>query len=174
MIRNNKLFIAAGAAALSAFLYSATSNAGTVDGTATALVIQPLGIAQTAGMDFGEVAADPLAATTVDLDISGNATSSDGASTSGTAAAGAFTVTGLTDATYVITLPGDTDVTLDSTTTADSMSVTGFISSIGATGSTGTLTGGSDAITVGATLNLDADQAAGTYNGIYTILVEYQ
>jgi hypothetical protein len=172
MIRNNKLLIAAGAAALSASLYSATSNAGTVTGTATAEVIQPLGIAQAAGMDFGDVAADPTVSTSVDLDINGNATSSDGASTSGVAAAGAFTVTGLTDATYVITLPLDGDVTL--TSGANSMAVTGFTSSLGATGSTGTLTGGSDDITVGATLNLGANQPVGTYNGTYVITVEYQ
>ena len=167
MIRNNKLLIAAGAAAFTASLYSATSIAGTITTTATAEVLQPLGISQTTQLDFGDIAADPTNATTVVLTELGAISSPDGASISGTATAGAFNVTGADGANYSVTLPANGDVTLSGG--GSSMNVINFTS-----GSTGTLTGGSDSLTIGATLELIANQPAGTYTGDYTIIVEYQ
>jgi hypothetical protein len=172
MIRNNKLLIAAGAAALSASIYSATSFAGTVTADATANVLEPLGI--TVGtniMDFGDVAADPVVATTVVLDPAGTTSSNDGASVSGAPTAGDFDVTGEANAFYDITLPANDTVILTGTGGPD-MFVQDFTADLGTTGQLdGT---GAGSFTVGATLELGINQGAGTYDGTYDVTVNYQ
>ena len=171
MIRNNKLFVAAGAAALSVSLYSASTTAATVNANASANVLEPLGITVGATtMDFGDVAADPLVGTTVVLTTGGTASSTDGASVSGTSSAGAFNVTGAASAAYDISLPDDVTVVL--TGAGTDMPVTGFTSSLGASGTLDSL--GQQSFTVGATLNINANQAADNYTGTYDVTVNYQ
>jgi hypothetical protein len=80
-----------------------------------------------------------------------------------------FTVGGEPNATYAITLPGDSDVTI--TGAGDPMAITAFTSS---PSSTGTLSGGgSQTLYVGATLNVGAAQVAGVYTGTFDVTVTY-
>ena len=165
----NKRLISGLAAAVLAALYSQTALAADVTGTATANVLAPLAISQTTQMNFGDVAGDATSATTVVLTTAGATSSVDGAyALNGSGAAGAFNVTGSGTLAYDITLPVGA-VTL--TSGGDTVTVDNFIDSKGGSSS---LTGGADSFTVGATLNLGAAQAAGTYNGNYTVTVEYQ
>lgn len=165
----NKRLIPGLAAAVLAGIYSQAAIAADVTGTATANVLAPLAISQATQMNFGDVAGDTTSATTVLLTTAGATSSVDGAYTGGAPAAGAFNVTGGNNLAYNITLPAAA-VTL--TSGANTMTVDTFTDS--ASGSS-TLNGsGTDSFTVGATLNLGAAQAAGVYNGSYTVTVEYQ
>ena len=170
MIRNNKYLMIAGAAALGASMYTANTIAATVTADASANVLEPLGITQAAAMDFGDVAADPTVATTVVLTTGGATSSPDGASVSGTPAAGSFDVTGATNAAYDITLPLDNTVVL--TGLGANMPVDSFTSSLGASGNLGAT--GTQNFTVGATLTVPANQTADNYTGTYDVTVNYQ
>ena len=81
-------------------------------------------------------------------------------------AAAAFDVTGEGASTYSITLPSS--ATLSSG--ANTMTVDTFNHDAGATP---TLSGGSDTFNVGATLNVGATQASGTYSGTFSVTVNY-
>ena len=158
-----------GLAAILAGAYTQIAIAADVTGTATANVLAPLAISQTTGMDFGDVAGDTTSATTVVLTTAGATSSGDGAYTGGTPAAGTFAVTGGNSLAYSITLPGAA-VTL--TSGANTMTVDTFNHDAG--GSPALDGTGNGSFNVGATLNLGAAQAAGVYNGTYTVTVEYQ
>jgi uncharacterized protein DUF4402 len=81
--------------------------------------------------------------------------------------AAAFTVSGQGSATYAITLPASATVTSG----ANTMTVNGFTSN---PAGTGTLSGaGSQNLLVGATLNVGASQATGTYSGTFDVTVTY-
>lgn len=80
-----------------------------------------------------------------------------------------FVVSGDPDMAYAITLPADGTVFLDNGSA--SMPVTGFTSQ---PASAGVLPGtGSQALSVGATLDVDANQAPGTYSGTFNVTVDY-
>jgi hypothetical protein len=168
IIMNKKLLLIAGVAAASAGIYSSTF-AATVTGSASANVLTPISIAAgTNAMNFGDVAGDATNATTVVLTTGGATSSPDGASTAGTPTAGDFTVTGSGTLSYNITLP--TSTVLSSAGNPD-MTVDTFTDSLGGSG---TLASGTQDFTVGATLTINANQPAATYNGTYDITVEYQ
>jgi len=143
---------------------SATANA-------SATIITPIAIANTADMDFGNVAVNATPGTVVLTPAAARSTT--GGCTlpavTGTVAAAAFTVTGLADATYSITLPA---AALTITSGANTMTVDTWTSS---PTPTGTLTGGSENLTVGATLNVAGSQAPGTYTSAapFTVTVNY-
>jgi hypothetical protein len=140
--------------------------------TATATIVGPIGITNTANMNFGNVAVSAVAGTVVMTpaavrSVTGGCTLP---AITGTVAAGAFNVTGAAAYTYVITLPaaattitsGGNTMTVDTWTSTPS--------------GTGTLSaGGSQALTVGGTLHVGASQAAGTYvSGTpFTVTVNY-
>ncbi|HUR41765.1 MAG TPA: DUF4402 domain-containing protein [Verrucomicrobiae bacterium] len=81
-----------------------------------------------------------------------------------------YTITGGSDLAYSITLPADDSVTLSSGT-GPTMVVTRFTSGPASTGQFGPT--GAQAIAVGATLNISANQPAGNYGGSYSITVNY-
>ncbi len=91
--------------------------------------------------------------------------------TAGTVSAASFTVSGEGTYTYAITLPA-TDYTITHTIDASTMAVNTFTST--PTG-TGALTAGSQTLDVGATLNVDAGQSAGTYTNAtgFDVTVNY-
>lgn len=166
-----KLALVAGITLASAGLYSASLTAATVTGDASANVLTPLGITNgTNAMSFGDVAGDASAATTVVLDTAGTASSGDGANTAGTPTAGDFDVTGSGSLAYTISLPADGVVVL-SNVAGTNMPVNGFNDSLGGTGG---LTLGLQSFTVGATLTINANQAAALYTGNYDVTVNYQ
>jgi hypothetical protein len=143
--------------------------------TSTATIVSPLGITQVVDMNFGNVAKSAAPGTVV-LAPDGSRTVTGGATLStafaGTVTAASFNVTGEGTYTYAITLPS-ADVTLTNTTGvgAETMILNTFTS---APNGTGTLTAGAQTLTVGATLNVGANQVAGTYVSTpFTVSVVY-
>ena len=68
--------------------------------------------------------------------------------------------------TYSITLPSSATLTSG----GDTMTIDTFNHDAGGTP---TLSGGSDTFNVGATLNVGATQAGGTYSGTFSVTVNY-
>ncbi len=88
----------------------------------------------------------------------------------GTPMAAQFLITGTPGATYTITLPSDGTVLLSSG--ASTMALNGFTSTpSGANVPLGG--GGTQTITVGATLTVSAYQAPGNYTGAFSVTVNY-
>jgi hypothetical protein len=133
----------------------------------SATIITPIAISKSIDMNFGNIAVSPTIPGTVVLPTSGSRTQTGGVTlpvTTGTVAAAKFTVTGLAASTYSITLPG----TITLTSGANTMTVGSFTST---PSSTGVLTGGTEDILVGATLNVAAAQAAGSYTNAAGLVV---
>ena len=139
--------------------------------TASATIVAPISINKVTDMNFGNVAVQNATAGTVILAPAGTRTKTGGVSlpaTLGTVTAASFTVTGEGIYTYAITLP-TVDVTLISG--GNSMIVNTFTSLPSATGA---LTGGTQTLNVGATLNVSAAQAAGVYlSPSFNVTVNY-
>lgn len=169
---NKKLLMTAGTIVLSAGFFSTVVTAANfASSNANAVVVTPLAIVQTPGieMNFGTVAGDAAIATTVVLTTGGTTSSADGASVSGSPAAGSFDVTGAANQGYNITLPAT--ITIDDGTNSMTVDTLTSNPAVGA----GLLDGaGTQTITLGATLNIGVGQALGTYVGAYTVTVNYQ
>ena len=140
--------------------------------TASATIVSPIAISKTVDMNFGNVAASGALGTVV-LTPAGGRSATGGVTlpvTAGTVTAASFTVTGTPGYTYAITLPV---AALTITSGGPSMTVDTWTSN---PTPTGILTGGTETLTVGATLNVGANQAAGVY-GIpaetFTVTVNY-
>lgn len=143
----------------------------TATATASATIITPIAISKSLDMSFGNVAVSPTLPGTVTL-TPGNTRTIVGGVTlpvvTGTVNAAKFTVTGLSGSTYSITLPS---AALTLTSGSNTMTVTAFTST---PTPTGTLTSGTQDIFVGATLNVAAAQAAGTYVSVaFPVTVNY-
>ena len=139
--------------------------------TATATIVAPIAITKTVDMNFGNVAVGITAGTVV-LTPAGARSATGGVTlpaTVGTVSAAAFNVTGTTGYTYTIAITGSP---LTVTSGVNTMTVTAFTNS---PTSPATLAAGNNALTVGATLNVGAIQAAGTYvSGTpFTVTVNY-
>jgi hypothetical protein len=152
------------------------ANAGTFD-TATAAdndvgvtVITPIAIANTVPLHFGEIVGRGTAGTVVMTPAS--ARSSTGGTYLGNddGHAASFTVTGEGSSTYSITLPADGVVEIDDAGEGVAMDVDTFKST---PETTGTLTGGTQTLTVGATLDVGEDQLDGEYTGHFNVIVTY-
>ena len=135
----------------------------TATASASANIITPISIAKTVDMNFGNVAVSATIAGTAILAPGGTRTTGGAGgvtlpATTGTVSAASFTVSGQASYTYAITLPSTT-VTISSG--SNTMNVTAFTSSPSATGLLSS--GGTQTLTVGATLNVTNGQAAGAY-----------
>ncbi len=134
----------------------------TATAAASATIITPITIVKNVDMNFGNVAVSASLAGTVVLAPAGTRTTGGAGGVTlpvenGTVAAASFTVSGQATYTYAITLPSSATISSGSNT----MTVNGFTSS---PSSTGTLSsGGTQTLNVGATLNVTAAQASGTY-----------
>lgn len=151
----------------------AQTASASASASAKATIITPIAITHEGKPDlnFGNIVAG-TATGTVTVDTEGNRTSSTGITlpnaTPGDFHAAEFTVTGLANATYAITLPDDNTVTISGP--GEDMTVTGFTSN---PDGTGVLAGGTQTLSVGATLNVGANQPAGTYEGSFSVTVAY-
>ena len=131
----------------------------TATASVTVNVIAPITITKTIDMNFGNIAVGNTLGT-VKLTPAGVRTSTGGVvlpSLTGTVNAASFNVTGQSGTTYSITLPSGS-ITLKSgsnTITCDTWSSSPTPN--------GMLTGGAQTLTVGATLNLTANQSNGSY-----------
>lgn len=140
--------------------------------TATTTIVTPIALSKSIDMNFGNVAVSPTTAGTVVLVPAGTRSTTGGVTlpvTTGTVAAAKFTVTGVSGYTYSITLPS-APITLtgvpSGTMTAGTFNST--------PSSTGVLTGGTQDILVGATLNVAAAQVAGIYtSSAFSVTVNY-
>lgn len=158
---------------LFASLTTHTFAQATASASVTATIVTPISISKTVDMNFGNVAVTGTAGTVV-LDPAGVRTKTAGVTlpaTTGTVTAASFTVSGQGNYTYTITLPS-TDYTITRNSGSETMIVNAFTS---APTGTGALTSGSQTLTVGATLNVSANQAAGIYtNGTgFNVTVNY-
>lgn len=132
----------------------------TATATASATILTPIAISKTVDMNFGNLAVNATAGTII-LTPESARTATGGVTflptNAGTITAASFTVVGLENATYAITLPagptiienGGNQMTVDTWTSTPTP--------------TGTLTGGSETLNVGATLNVPASSVAGLY-----------
>jgi hypothetical protein len=153
--------------------FSATTFAQvSATATASATIVSPIAISKTVDMNFGNVASGAALGTVV-LTPAGSRSATGGVTlpaTTGTVTAASFTVTGTAGYTYAITLPA---AALTITSGGPSMTVDTWTST---PTPTGTLTLGTSTLTVGATLHVGANQAAGVY-GIpaetFTVTVNY-
>ncbi|MDF1560243.1 MAG: DUF4402 domain-containing protein [Bacteroidales bacterium] len=152
-----------------AFTAGTFAQSGTASATATAVIVSPITIAKDADLSFGNIIADTDGGTVV-VDPAGARTLNGltSPSVTGTITAASFTVTGLADATYAIILP----VSHIISSGGNNMTVDNFTSTPNATG---TLTGGTQTLNVGATLNVTGSQPAGTYTNAtgFDVTVNY-
>lgn len=151
------------------FTIASLSVSAQVSATAStsATIITPIAITKTTDMNFGNVAVSPTVAGTVVLAPNSGRTKTGGVTLpviTGTVSAAQFNVTGLAGSTYSITLPASIVLTNGS----NNMTVNAFTST---PTPTGTLTGGTENINVGATLNVNAAQAAGLYTNAAGLVV---
>ena len=145
----------------------------TATATASSTIVTPIGITKTVDMNFGNVAINSTTAGTVVLAPAGTRTSTGGVTlpaTAGTVTAAEFTVSGVNNYTFSITLPSTSHEIKSGSNT---MSVTGFTSTPTPTGTLSAT--GSATVKVGATLNVSAGQAAGTYTSVtpFEVTVNY-
>ncbi len=140
--------------------------------TASATIITPIAIANTTDMDFGNISVSATPGTVI-LSPAGARSTTGGVTlpaVTGTVTSAAFAVTGQASFTYSITVPAAATTI---TSGANTMTVDTWTSN---PTPTGTLDGtGSQTLSIGATLNVAAGQAAGTYiSGTpFTVTVNY-
>jgi hypothetical protein len=131
--------------------------------SASASIIAPITLTKNVDMSFGNIAVSASSGGTVILAPAGTRTTGGAGgvtlpATTGTVTAADFTVAGTPDYTYAITLPSSTTISDGS---GHNMTVDGFTSTPSATGTLSS--GGSQDLTVGATLTVTAAQTPGTY-----------
>ncbi len=141
----------------------------TASNTAKAELKIPISITAPTIMDFGILAASATAGTAVLTTASALSQTGGVVIVSGTPTAGGYAVTGEGTTAYSITIP--TSAVTITNATAQTMTVTAMTCSYG--GLSSTLTAGADAFTVGGTLNVGANQVAGTYTGTFDVSVNY-
>jgi len=133
----------------------------TASATASATILAPISLTKTVDMNFGNLAVNATDGTIV-LAPAGTRTATGGVTflptNAGTITAASFTVAGLVDATYSITLPAG--ITTISNGAGNDMDVDEWTSN---PTTTGTLTGGTQTLNVGATLHVPASSIAGIY-----------
>ena len=171
MFKRNLLTISVAMAAVGLGGFAINASASTGTGNASATIVAPLTVTENTAMDFGSVSPDEASATTVVLTPAGGASSLDGAGVVPASGAqeGIFDVTGA-DLAYDIIVPAGASTL---TSGAFTMTVDTFVPSVASS----TIAAGTDQFSVGATLNVGANQDpnGGTpYTGTYIITVTYQ
>jgi hypothetical protein len=162
--------VAIGALALGGSLYGSGAYAASATANATATVVTPIAISNTADLGFGKFSAGTGGTVVISTAGSRSATGAVVLLTGTAGSAATFDVTGDGSATYAITLPGS-DATLTRASGTETMSVGTFISNPSATG---TLSGGgAQTINVGGTLTVGSAQVVGSYTGTFSVSVEY-
>lgn len=140
--------------------------------SASVNIVTPITISKSNDLNFGNVAVSTSSGI-VELLPDGTRISSGGVilpTLSGTVSAASFDVSGEGSYTYSISLPTD-DFLLFHSNSTDFIIVNGFKSY---PESTGQLSSGNQTITVGATLNVEAAQEVGLYQGTgFEVTVNY-
>ncbi|NSW93941.1 MAG: DUF4402 domain-containing protein [Bacteroidales bacterium] len=155
---------------LFAFAMGAYSQSATTTASASAVIIAPLTITVQTNLHFGTVMRSAAAGTVTVSPTDGSRSALGGVTLSALAplhSRAVFRVDGETGRTYSISLPA-TDVLISNGT--DQMEVNTFTSDPTPTGS---IVAGTSTLYVGATLNVDANQASGAYTGTFDVTVNY-
>ena len=134
-------------------------------GPVTITLLAPISISAVGDMDFGTMSTTGTAGT-VTVTPAGVRTSVNVDLFGGVPSAASFDVTGDPGANYSITFPSSATLTSG----GDTMTVDTFKHDAGVTP---TLVGGSDTFNVGATLNVGATEADGTYSGTFDVTANY-
>jgi len=163
----------AGSIAASLFVASMVPSFGQVCGTPPCGAGgsgKPVSISWVQDLEFGALAGDGTFAGTATINpISGAKTVTGGVNDfGGIHNPAAFTVKGDKNTTFTVTLPGSIVLSSGSST----MTLNNFTSNPSGFGVFGN--NGQTTLTVGATLQVGAGQAAGIYTGVFTITVDYQ
>ena len=148
-----------------------TASAG---GNAEARIVAGISIAKNVDLAFGQIVRSASAGT-VTLDPSTNQRTAKGGVTLGQNAgfnAAAFTVTGEPEYKFQLTLPKSIDITRQGG--KEIMAVNGFTTTLGTSNEGALDSKGSMDFSLGATLNVDANQATGTYDGSFSVTATYQ
>jgi hypothetical protein len=163
--------------------FAQASGTATVSAVAVATRIYvPITLIGGTSLNFGDIFTSSTAGTVTIEPVASARTATGGATlaTTGSTSVASFTIGGKRSASYVITLPSDSTVTLTGPTGATAMPVKTFTASIGGatatTTPTGTLpstAGATQTFTVGATLSLAANQTDGNYSGSFPVTVAY-
>ncbi len=164
-----KILITTGLFGVLAFAGSVNAQSASAPANATAKIVSPIAIAKTSDLQFGSVAPSASAGTVV-ITTAGARSATGGATlvSDGSAiTAAAFHVTGAPNATYAITLPGSATIS----SAGNNMTVDTFASNPSGTGTLSA--GGAQDVSVGATLNVGANQAQGSYTGTFSVTVAY-
>lgn len=135
--------------------------------------VLPIGIVNTQALAFGSFAAGSGGSVTVSPAGVRSAGGGVVLLSAGAGAAAQFSVTGDPNLTYSITLPANGVVSL--TSGGNSMAINNFTSNpVATSASTGLLSaGGSQTLSVGATLSVGSNQPSGNYSGSFDVIVNY-
>jgi hypothetical protein len=145
---------------------SAQSSA-TTSASASARVLAKITLAKVTDLNFGDLVAGAALGTVV-VDTAGARTSTGGVSLAvGTVSQASFTVTGEPNKTYTIAAPAS--VVINSG--ANNMTVNTFTSNLASPATFPA--GGSQTLNLGATLNVGANQATGSYTNTFNVTVAY-
>jgi len=135
----------------------------------SAVIITPIDIVKEADLAFGNIIASGIAGT-VTVNTNDVRTQTAGATfptIAGTVSSAEFKVTGFAGSVYSITLPTDNSIKLEGT--GVDMNLTGFTHNAEELLNES----GEETFKVGATLNVNADQAAGEYTSNFDVIVNY-
>lgn len=140
---------------------------------AAAVIIEPITITKNSDLNFGTIMRGTAASTIVVTTAGARSVGSGDAILSAlapVAAAASFTIDGSDGASYAVTIPS---ANINITSGANTMSV-GTWSSNPVAPISGTFPAGSGVtLLIGATLNVGAAQASGSYTGTFNISVDY-
>lgn len=147
----------------------AQTATATATASASARIVAPLEIMKDVDLAFGNIAAGPSAGT-VTIATDGTRTGNGGITliaAGNNSAAAEFSIIGYPDATYTIDLPSSIVIEYN----GEQMVVDNFVSDLGSVSQLSSI--GEGFLSVGATLNVDANQASGLYTGSFDVIVAY-
>jgi hypothetical protein len=149
----------------------AQNPTATATANATANIITPITITKNTDLSFGNIIANSSGGTVTIATNSDVPTYSGVAapSTQGTRTRAEFKVQGMSGVNFHITLPEDDVIELTGPQGATPMSLDNF-----GHNSDEVLTEGTNTFQVGATLNVNADQATGEYSASFPVTVSYE
>jgi hypothetical protein len=175
-VPGNRLFALIAAAAVAASVASPWCRGATATATASAVIVAPVRVANTADLSFG--AFDPGTTGTVTIDTSGARRATGVRLAGGTPQAAEMTISGQSGLVYNISYAG-TSTSLSNGTDTLSLAIVsdlgGAPTSSGAPVASGTLGAGPATLRIGGILSIDnPGKQPGTYTGTIAVAVQYQ
>lgn len=161
-----KLLLAGAVLGVSFSAQTQIAHAVDATGNASALIRSAITLVEDTAMDFGTITPDPTG-DVLTIDTADTVSAVSASDLAGTPASGAFSATG--DALSAVTIAFSTGDTL--TGPGAAMALDSFTTDAG--GSPAFDGAGDLTFNVGADLTVGAAQAAGLYNGTYTVSVNY-